>query len=201
MVINIIKQQNQKITIGHCHAERHEIVKRTWQFPPDKINGKPIKVLFTLDNEKKSRMNDQEAEDSNEKSLSLAKFLDLSYFSDLKPFGLRRNQAFWERTLQYHGKYIKKSLRLSSTKRSVDIFSGNWGKREYPDLWGITRDRHGFGLTLGCTLPFGVPIRLTCHTQTYENLVVNVEDYFRLKQAVALTVTAWREMVSLLRVG
>lgn len=61
---------------------------------PDKINGKPIKVSFTLDNEKKSRMNDQEAEDSSEKSLSLAKFLDLSYFSDLEPFGLRRNQAF-----------------------------------------------------------------------------------------------------------
>lgn len=72
----------------------------------------------------------------------------------------------------------------------MDIYSGNWGKREYPDPSGITVDRHGFGLTLGCTLPFGVPIRLTCHTQTYENLVVNVEDYFRLKQAVALIVTA-----------
>ena len=33
------KQQNQRVAIGGCHAERHQIIKRTWQSPKARQMG------------------------------------------------------------------------------------------------------------------------------------------------------------------
>lgn len=48
-------------------------------------------LFLTLYNEKKPKVSDVEAESSSEKSLSLAEVLDLSYFSDLEPLGLKED--------------------------------------------------------------------------------------------------------------
>lgn len=58
--------------------------------PPRQDRWAANKSIVYFYNEKSSRINDQEAENSSEKSLSLAMVLDLSYFSNLEPFGLNR---------------------------------------------------------------------------------------------------------------
>lgn len=86
----------------------------------------------------KSRMDDQEAEESSEKSLSLAKFLDMSYFFDL--WTEKKSGPSKEGPYNTTASALRKHYLCLFTKGSIEIHSCK--KVEYPVLSGIIGCRY-----------------------------------------------------------